>query len=64
MLFGCLGNNRTFGNRTFSYTAPSVWNSLPREVKLAQSTSDMAVIKQQRFEGGFERGRPGKAVGV
>ena len=29
----------TFGHRLFSYTAPSVWNSLPREIRYIQSTA-------------------------
>ena len=31
--------NETFGNRSFSYAAPSVWNSLPREIRYNQSTT-------------------------
>ena len=30
---------KTFGNRSFSYAAPSAWNSLPREIRYIQSTT-------------------------
>ena len=30
---------KTFGHRSYSYAAPSVWNSLPREIRHNQSTT-------------------------
>ena len=36
-------DHKTFGHRSFSYAAPSVWNSLPREIRHSQQST--AVFK-------------------
>ena len=32
-------NTKSYGERSFSYTAPTLWNSLPKDIRFSQSVS-------------------------
>ena len=33
------GNTKSYGERSFSYTAPTLWNTLPKDIRFSQSIS-------------------------
>ena len=47
---------KTFGHRSFSYAAPSVWNSLPREIRhIRSATAFKTSLKTHLFKSYFCR---------
>ena len=47
-------NTKTFGERSFSYAGPSVWNNLPQTFRLSDSTSSFkAALKTHLFNNYF-----------
>ena len=47
-------NTKTFGERSFSYAGPSVWNSLPQTLRHSDSTSSFkAALKTYLFNNYF-----------
>ena len=47
-------NTKTFGERSFSYTGPSVWNNLPQTLRHSDSTSSFkAALKTHLFNNYF-----------
>ena len=47
-------NTKTFGERSFSYAGPSVWNNLPRTLRYSDSTSSFkAALKTHLFNNYF-----------
>ena len=48
---------KTFGNRSFSYAAPSVWKSLPREIRYVQSTTAFKTALKTHLFHSYYHGR-------
>ena len=47
-------NTETFGERSFSYTGPSVWNNLPQKLRHSVSTSSFeAALNTHLFNNSF-----------
>ena len=47
-------NTKTFGERSFSYAGPSVWNNLPQTLRHSDSTSSFkAALKTHLFNNYF-----------
>ena len=46
-------NTKTFGERSFSYAGPSIWNNLPQTLRHSDSTSFKAALNTHLFNNYF-----------
>ena len=43
-------NTKSYGERSFSYTAPTLWNTLPKDIRFSQSVSSFrSALKTHLF---------------
>ena len=42
-------NTKSYGKRSFSYIAPTLWNTLPKEIKILSACSCKSVLKTHLF---------------